>query len=124
MEEEDLPVGWSQACACGKRFYQPNSYSNHLKSCDVHRKKLGVSLEGAKQRYDLKKAKQKKGKDAIDSWYGGKNLEVDHQIEDAFTPNNLNAASSWMALQVSIPLLQDLHRNSESTSTRSRTKRA
>ncbi|KAF6758419.1 hypothetical protein DFP72DRAFT_1065105 [Ephemerocybe angulata] len=101
MEEEDLPVGWSQACACGKRYYQPNSYSNHLKSCDVHRKKLGVSLEGAKQRYDLKKAKQKKGKDAIDSWYEGKSLEVDHQIEDAFTPNNLNAASSSTTLQLS-----------------------
>ncbi|KAF6758408.1 hypothetical protein DFP72DRAFT_1065097 [Ephemerocybe angulata] len=78
----DDDAGWSRVCPCGKRFYQPNSYSNHLNSCTVNKKQLGSSLEGAKLRYDLKKSKQKRGNVAIESWYGGKSLDVDYQIED------------------------------------------
>jgi uncharacterized C2H2 Zn-finger protein len=73
---------WSRACACTKVFYQPNSYSNHVRTCAAHKKGLTKSLENAKDRY-AKKKKHKKGKEAIESWYG-EDLDVD-QVPDTNT---------------------------------------
>lgn len=71
----DLDSGsWFRACACAKVFYQPNSYSNHVRTCVSHKKSLAESLEGTKGRY-ARKVKGKKGKEAIDAWYG-KDLDI------------------------------------------------
>ncbi|KAJ3530305.1 hypothetical protein NMY22_g8628 [Coprinellus aureogranulatus] len=71
---------WYQKCACGKRFYQPNSYTHHIQGCSSHKRDVGASLEGARARWAAKAAKPKKGKEAIASWYGDKDLDVDHDI--------------------------------------------
>ncbi|KAJ3533663.1 hypothetical protein NMY22_g7246 [Coprinellus aureogranulatus] len=72
---------WHRKCACGKSFYQPNSYSNHVNSCSQHKQSLSASLDIARERY-AKRKKHKKGKDAIESWYqaGEDDLDVDHGI--------------------------------------------
>ncbi|TEB22839.1 hypothetical protein FA13DRAFT_1715795 [Coprinellus micaceus] len=73
---------WSRACTCTKVFYQPNSYSNHIRTCAAHKKGLAKSLGNAKDRYAKKKT-HKKGKEAIESWYG-EDLDVD-QVPDTNT---------------------------------------
>ncbi|KAJ3535195.1 hypothetical protein NMY22_g6600 [Coprinellus aureogranulatus] len=71
---------WSQKCACGKRFFQPNSYTHHIQGCASYKKGVGSSLEGARARWAAKAARPKKGTEAISAWYGQRDLDVDHDI--------------------------------------------
>ncbi|KAJ3501831.1 hypothetical protein NMY22_g18789 [Coprinellus aureogranulatus] len=71
---------WSQRCRCGKRFYQPNTYTTHINSCQAYKKGVSSSLEAAKARWAAKIVKGKKGKEAIESWYGNDDLDVDIDI--------------------------------------------
>ncbi|KAJ3536274.1 hypothetical protein NMY22_g6101 [Coprinellus aureogranulatus] len=87
------PTEWFRKCACGQAFYKPNSFSNHINSCKRYKKDLGKTLENAKVRYAAK-AKQKKGKLAIDSWYGDASLDIDHDIS---LPQGLEAETSSQA---------------------------
>ena len=74
----DLDGGtWSRACACTKVFYQPNSYSNHVRTCPGHKKGLAANLQSARERYSQKK-KQKRGMEAIEAWCG-EDLDVDQE---------------------------------------------
>lgn len=77
--EMDQEVVWSRKCPCGKSFYQPNSYSNHVKTCPRFKGEVGNTLEAAKARYAQKK-KSKKGKEAIESWYGDEDLDLDLDV--------------------------------------------
>lgn len=74
-----MDTEWFKKCACGQAFYKPNSFSNHINSCKRYKKDLGATLETAKARY-ARKSKQRKGKQAIESWYGDSSLDVDLDI--------------------------------------------
>ncbi|KAJ3524523.1 hypothetical protein NMY22_g10961 [Coprinellus aureogranulatus] len=78
--DESASQEWSQKCVCGKRFYQPNSYTHHIHGCASYKRGVGSSLESARARWATKTAKPKKGKEAIASWYHQKDLDVDHDI--------------------------------------------
>ncbi|KAJ3531358.1 hypothetical protein NMY22_g8186 [Coprinellus aureogranulatus] len=71
---------WFQKCPCGKRFYQPSSYTHHIQGCSSYKKGVGSTLEIARARWAAKTARPKKGKEAITSWYGDRDLDVDHDI--------------------------------------------
>ncbi|TEB26893.1 hypothetical protein FA13DRAFT_1795348 [Coprinellus micaceus] len=77
--DEGSSAPWSQKCACGKRFFQPNSYTHHIQSCKQYKSTVGSSLEKAKIRWG-KSNKTKKGKEAIESWFTPDSLDVDHEI--------------------------------------------
>lgn len=81
MDDEDPfneGAAWVRKCPCGRRLYQPNSYTNHINGCAVYKRNVGSSLEDARARYKEKKAtKSKKGKAALSTWFGEGNLEVD-----------------------------------------------
>jgi hypothetical protein len=62
-------------------FYQLNSYSNHVRTCLVHKKGFSKNLENAKERYSKKK-KQKRGMEAVESWCG-EDLDVDQEPPNA-----------------------------------------
>ncbi|KAF6756915.1 hypothetical protein DFP72DRAFT_1066293 [Ephemerocybe angulata] len=76
----DIQEEWSQACICRKIFYQPNSYSNHINSCKIYRSQVGSALEGGKARFQARRARQKRGNEALNSWYGEDDLDVDLAI--------------------------------------------
>lgn len=78
MEPYDRLDSWSQKCACGKAFYKPNSFSNHIRSCARYKNDVGSVLDGAKARY-AQRQKSRKGKAAIESWYGGEGQSDDLQ---------------------------------------------
>ncbi|KAJ3505034.1 hypothetical protein NMY22_g17724 [Coprinellus aureogranulatus] len=67
---------WVKFCACGKSFYKPNSYSNHIRSCKPHKLDVGSALQNAKARH-AKKVQEKKGKGASSSRQGLVDLDVD-----------------------------------------------
>ncbi|KAJ3515408.1 hypothetical protein NMY22_g14461 [Coprinellus aureogranulatus] len=71
---------WSQRCRCGKRFYQPNSFTNHIQNCRRYKEGVGSSLESAKARWAAKAEKPRKGAEAIESWYAEGDLDVDIDI--------------------------------------------
>lgn len=80
MDDEELfneGSVWVRKCTCGRRLYQPSSYTNHINGCAVYKSRVGSSLEGARARYKEKKGKGKKGKAALASWFGEGNLDVD-----------------------------------------------
>lgn len=80
MEFDDSAEGpeiWCRKCVCGKRFYQPNSYTTHINNCTRYKKGVGSSLEGARARYKERKSLSKKGKAALNSWFGDDELSVD-----------------------------------------------
>lgn len=81
------PPEWFSKCPCGKSFYQPNSYSNHVKSCSRYKQNAGNVLDNAKARY-AKKEKRRKGKEAVAVWYGegGAALDVDQDLVMAEPP--------------------------------------
>jgi hypothetical protein len=71
---------WSKKCPCGKSFFQPNSFTNHIKSCTRYKRDVGATLENARARYSQKK-KSKKGKDAIETWYAEEDLDIDQDLD-------------------------------------------
>ncbi|KAJ3549152.1 hypothetical protein NMY22_g988 [Coprinellus aureogranulatus] len=77
----DVEVPWSSKCYCGKTFYQPNSFSNHIRSCSRYKSDVGTTLQEAKERYAQRK-KQKRGREAIESWYGDAqdSLDIDQEL--------------------------------------------
>ena len=80
MDDEELfdeRSVWVRKCACGRRLYQPSSYTNHINGCAVYKSGVGSSLESAKARHKERKGKGKKGKAALASWFGEGNLDVD-----------------------------------------------
>ena len=77
--DDETPTEWNQLCSCGKRFFQPNSYTNHIRSCSRYKRGVGNSLEIAKSRWE-KSAKGNKGKRALDSWFAPEDLDVDREI--------------------------------------------
>jgi hypothetical protein len=77
--ELDQPAVWSRKCACGKSFYQPNSFSNHIRTCPRYKGEVGTTLENAKVKYAQKKF-LKKGKEAIETWYTADSLDVDSEL--------------------------------------------
>ncbi|KAJ3512825.1 hypothetical protein NMY22_g15220 [Coprinellus aureogranulatus] len=83
---------WFRKCACGQTFYKPNSFSNHINSCKRYKKDLGATLENAKTRY-ANKAKNKKGTQAIESWYGESSLDVDYAIPQPLDSNMESVAA-------------------------------
>ena len=70
-------ASWVRKCTCGRRFYQPNSYTNHINGCMAYKGSVGSSLESARARYKEKKSSAKKGRAALSSWFGEGNFEVD-----------------------------------------------
>ena len=85
--DDDVRAEWNQRCRCGKRFYQQNSYSNHIKGCKAYKQEVGSSLETAKARW-AKSEKGKKGKLALSSWFPAlDDLDVDHGIPSPGSPS-------------------------------------
>ncbi|KAF6761430.1 hypothetical protein DFP72DRAFT_842354 [Ephemerocybe angulata] len=97
----DFGEEWSQKCTCGKRYFQPNAYTNHINSCGVYKQKLAVNLDNVKVRYLEKKEKRKKGKDAIMSWYG---KDRDFDVDLDATSVHTNAASGPSSSRATVSL--------------------
>ncbi|KAJ3537968.1 hypothetical protein NMY22_g5372 [Coprinellus aureogranulatus] len=51
MDLDDITqeLEWCRKCICGKRFYQPNSYTNHINNCTRYKKGVGSSLQEARE---------------------------------------------------------------------------
>ncbi|KAJ3500629.1 hypothetical protein NMY22_g19200 [Coprinellus aureogranulatus] len=62
--------------------------------CGVYKQGVGASLKIAQARYQTKKVTQKKGKEALEKWYGGGDLDVDNEIESTAESPLSQAASS------------------------------
>lgn len=77
--EQDEDAVWTRKCPCGKSFYQPNSYSNHIRACSRYKNDVRATLENAKARYTQRR-KSKKGREAIESWYTADALDVDRDL--------------------------------------------
>lgn len=86
---------WFRKCACNKAFYKPNSFSNHIRSCGTYKAGVGSALESARAKYAAKK-KSKKGKEAIESWYGQgtEDLDVDQDLVMAEAPVSITCSKS------------------------------
>ncbi|KAF6764198.1 hypothetical protein DFP72DRAFT_1059205 [Ephemerocybe angulata] len=70
---------WSEKCACGKVLYQPNTYTNHIRTCARYKARLGSNLVDAQARYRARKQKgitSKKGKE-VKTRYGDQDLDID-----------------------------------------------
>ncbi|KAJ3531696.1 hypothetical protein NMY22_g8044 [Coprinellus aureogranulatus] len=80
MDDNAETSAWSERCRCGKRFFQPNSFTYHIQGCSTYKKGVGTSLEAARARWQAKADKPRKGKEAIQAWYGEGDLDVDHEI--------------------------------------------
>ncbi|KAJ3508461.1 hypothetical protein NMY22_g16610 [Coprinellus aureogranulatus] len=78
--DDESEVAWSQKCRCGKRFFQPNNYTHHIQGCDAYKRGVGNSLEAARTRWQAKATKPKRGNEAVKSWYGDGDLDVDLDI--------------------------------------------
>lgn len=77
VEGEPQGEQWYRKCVCGKRLYQPNTYTNHINNCTRYKKGVNSSLEAAKARYKDRKSRPRKGKAALTSWFGDDDLGVD-----------------------------------------------
>jgi uncharacterized C2H2 Zn-finger protein len=71
---------WSLKCRCGKRFFQQNSYTNHINSCSQYRKGVGSTIQAARERYKERRTQSKKGKAVLNSWFADDELDVDTSL--------------------------------------------
>ena len=86
MDDErvfDEGIAWARKCTCGRRFYQPNSYTNHINGCTAYKNNVGSSLKSARERYREKGGKTKKGRAAMASWFGEGDLDIDVVLPQA-----------------------------------------
>ena len=90
---------WTSRCACKKVFHQPNSFSNHIRTCSRYKQGLGETLQNAKTKY-ANKRKQKRGKEAIESWYGDGELDIDLEPEVARSEANVSHSNTLTSCSI------------------------